>query len=116
MLLHMRWCLICTACMCCLVSLQPLPDALRGEKWAFVQLPLGNLREMLGPVNEVRPRNSRFQQNFSNQYSQDTHACSRQGRMLQCAACPRAAVLGCLSSRGSLPAAAVQRALWTSIW
>lgn len=32
---------------------QPLPDALRGEQWAFVQLPLGNLREMLQPVEEV---------------------------------------------------------------
>eukprot|EP00882_Tetradesmus_deserticola_P006731 GHRQ01007084.1.p1 GENE.GHRQ01007084.1~~GHRQ01007084.1.p1 ORF type:complete len:356 (+),score=158.32 GHRQ01007084.1:166-1233(+) len=31
---------------------EPLPDALRGEKWAFVQLPLGNLREMLAPVNQ----------------------------------------------------------------
>jgi hypothetical protein len=41
---------------CCLSCLQPLPDALRGEKWAFVQLPLGNLREMLGPVNEVRTK------------------------------------------------------------
>jgi hypothetical protein len=36
------------------MRLQPLPDALRGEKWAFVQLPLGNLREMMKPVNEVR--------------------------------------------------------------
>lgn len=34
--------------------LQPLPDALRGEKWAFVQLPLSNLREMMAPVAEVR--------------------------------------------------------------
>lgn len=32
---------------------QPLPDALRGEKWAFVQLPLSNLREMLKPVGTV---------------------------------------------------------------
>lgn len=32
---------------------QPLPDALRGEKWAFVQLPLSNLREMLQPVGTV---------------------------------------------------------------
>eukprot|EP00879_Flechtneria_rotunda_P011361 GHRR01011866.1.p1 GENE.GHRR01011866.1~~GHRR01011866.1.p1 ORF type:complete len:288 (+),score=48.00 GHRR01011866.1:247-1110(+) len=29
---------------------EPLPDALRGEKWAFVQLPLANLKEMLKPV------------------------------------------------------------------
>lgn len=28
----------------------PLPDALRGEQWAFVQLPLDSLREMLQPV------------------------------------------------------------------
>ncbi len=41
----------CCCCRCCL--LQPLPDALRGEKWAFVQLPLGNLQDMLKPVNEV---------------------------------------------------------------
>jgi hypothetical protein len=32
---------------------QSLPDALRGEKWAFVQLPLSNLREMLKPVGTV---------------------------------------------------------------
>ena len=32
---------------------QPLPDALRGEKWAFVQLPLSTLREMLQPVGTV---------------------------------------------------------------
>jgi hypothetical protein len=31
---------------------EALPDALRGEKWAFVQLPLGNLKEMLKPVQE----------------------------------------------------------------
>ncbi|KAF8055656.1 RPA1A [Scenedesmus sp. PABB004] len=31
---------------------EPLPDALRGEKWAFVQLPLGSLRGMLKPVEE----------------------------------------------------------------
>lgn len=30
---------------------EPLPDALRGEKWAFVQLPLGPLREMLKRVS-----------------------------------------------------------------
>jgi hypothetical protein len=36
--------------------LQPLPDALRGEKWAFVQLPLSNLREMLKPVGTVSVR------------------------------------------------------------
>lgn len=29
---------------------EPLPDALRGEKWAFVQLPLGALLEMQGDV------------------------------------------------------------------
>lgn len=29
---------------------EPLPDALRGEQWAFVQLPLGNLKEMLKKV------------------------------------------------------------------
>lgn len=33
-------------------SPEPLPDALRGEKWAFVQLPLSNLREMMAPVAE----------------------------------------------------------------
>lgn len=32
---------------------QPLPDALRGEKWAFVQLPLGTLLGMLENVGEV---------------------------------------------------------------
>eukprot|EP00878_Enallax_costatus_P024600 GHUV01026265.1.p1 GENE.GHUV01026265.1~~GHUV01026265.1.p1 ORF type:complete len:278 (+),score=69.97 GHUV01026265.1:167-1000(+) len=31
---------------------EALPDALRGEKWAFVQLPLGNLKQMLKPVAE----------------------------------------------------------------
>lgn len=31
---------------------EPLPDALRGEKWAFVQLPLGPLREMLKKVEQ----------------------------------------------------------------
>lgn len=31
---------------------EPLPDALRGEKWAFVQLPLSNLKEMLQPVGQ----------------------------------------------------------------
>ena len=35
------------------LCLQPLPDALRGEKWAFVQLPLGPLREMLKKVEQV---------------------------------------------------------------
>jgi hypothetical protein len=34
--------------------LQPLPDALRGEKWAFVQLPLGPLKDMLKKVEQVR--------------------------------------------------------------
>lgn len=34
---------------------QALPDALRGEQWAFVQLPLGTLKEMLKKVGEVRP-------------------------------------------------------------
>jgi hypothetical protein len=33
--------------------LQPLPDALRGEQWAFVQLPLRNLQEMLKKVEQV---------------------------------------------------------------
>lgn len=33
--------------------MQPLPDALRGEKWAFVQLPLGNVLEMLKTVDSV---------------------------------------------------------------
>lgn len=32
---------------------QSLPDALRGERWAFVQLPLSSLSEMLAPVEEV---------------------------------------------------------------
>jgi hypothetical protein len=36
------------------VPCQPLPDALRGEKWAFVQLPLGPLLDMLKTVEEVR--------------------------------------------------------------
>jgi len=31
---------------------EPLPDALRGEKWAFVQLPLGPLLDMLKQVDE----------------------------------------------------------------
>ncbi|KIZ00213.1 hypothetical protein MNEG_7749 [Monoraphidium neglectum] len=31
---------------------EPLPDALRGEKWAFVQLPLGPLLDMLKTVEE----------------------------------------------------------------
>ncbi|MEW5300117.1 MAG: hypothetical protein WDW36_003071 [Sanguina aurantia] len=31
---------------------EPLPDALRGEKWAFVQLPLGTLLGMLENVGE----------------------------------------------------------------
>jgi hypothetical protein len=35
-------------------ALQPLPDALRGEKWAFVQLPLGILQQMLARVEKVR--------------------------------------------------------------
>jgi hypothetical protein len=30
--------------------MQALPDALRGEKWAFVQLPLGDLQRMLASV------------------------------------------------------------------
>lgn len=30
---------------------EPLPDALRGEKWAFVQLPLGPLLDMLKAVD-----------------------------------------------------------------
>jgi hypothetical protein len=34
--------------------IQPLPDALRGEKWAFVQLPLGTVLEMLKKVEAVR--------------------------------------------------------------
>ena len=35
--------------------MQALPDALRGEQWAFVQLPLGTLQDMLTKVEEVRP-------------------------------------------------------------
>ena len=31
---------------------EPLPDAMRGEKWAFVQLPLGPLVEMLKDVDK----------------------------------------------------------------
>lgn len=31
---------------------EPLPDALRGEQWAFVQLPLGSLRRMLRGVEQ----------------------------------------------------------------
>lgn len=32
---------------------EALPDALRGEKWAFVQLPLGPLMDMLQNVGTV---------------------------------------------------------------
>lgn len=32
---------------------EPLPDALRGEKWAFVQLPLGPLLDMIKKVEEA---------------------------------------------------------------
>ena len=34
--------------------MQPLPDALRGEKWAFVQLPLSAVLDMLKKVEAVR--------------------------------------------------------------
>ena len=34
--------------------LQPLPDAMRGEQWAFVQLPLNTLLGMMKEVQEVR--------------------------------------------------------------
>jgi hypothetical protein len=33
---------------------QDLPDALRGEAWSFVQLPLGILQEELASVSKVR--------------------------------------------------------------
>lgn len=42
---------------------ESLPDALRGEKWAFVQLPLGNLTEMLQPVREGNMFGSAFDLN-----------------------------------------------------
>lgn len=32
---------------------QALPDALRGEQWAFVQLPLGQLKEMFKKLEDV---------------------------------------------------------------
>lgn len=38
----------------CMSLLQPLPDALRGEQWAFVQLPLSTLQDMLERVEQVR--------------------------------------------------------------
>lgn len=45
---------LCHASPSTCVRPQPLPDALRGEKWAFVQLPLGPLLDMLNKVDEVR--------------------------------------------------------------
>lgn len=33
---------------------EELPDALKGEQWSFVQLPLGMLQEELEDVREVR--------------------------------------------------------------
>jgi len=39
---------------------EALPDALRGEKWAFVQLPLGALVEMMGDVNSGETFGSSF--------------------------------------------------------
>lgn len=43
---------------CCYLSTprQALPDALRGEQWAFVQLPLGTLQQMLKRVEAVSGR------------------------------------------------------------
>lgn len=41
-------------------SPEPLPDALRGEKWAFVQLPLGALLEMLKDVDSGETFGSGF--------------------------------------------------------
>lgn len=34
---------------------EKLPDALRGEKWSFVQLPLSALQQELGLVEQVKP-------------------------------------------------------------
>mmetsp|Transcript_8234 Transcript_8234/g.17643 ORF Transcript_8234/g.17643 Transcript_8234/m.17643 type:complete len:377 (-) Transcript_8234:811-1941(-) len=39
---------------------EPLPDALRGEKWAFVQIPLGTLTEMLESVTSREMFGSTF--------------------------------------------------------
>lgn len=44
------------ACNLLRVCLQPLPDALRGEQWAFVQLPLRQLQSMLKRVENVSGR------------------------------------------------------------
>jgi RNA-binding protein Tab2/Atab2 len=37
----------------CAMLSQPTPDALRGEQWAFVQLPLGVLEEMVKDAETV---------------------------------------------------------------
>ncbi|PNG99644.1 hypothetical protein TSOC_014573, partial [Tetrabaena socialis] len=39
---------------------ESLPDALRGEQWAFVQLPLGTLTQMLKKVDEAEIFGSGF--------------------------------------------------------
>ena len=40
--------------------MQDLPDALRGEKWSFVQLPLGVLREELAAVERGKAFGATF--------------------------------------------------------